>query len=386
MSQPARTGRSPLAAIRNLRIAAKINMLAAVLVAGMLVLIGVAWTSLNSVNAASVSMTNAVTGVTDLSVIEQDAVQAQLLVAQIGAAVNPKDEAGWKAQFAQNDTELAKYEGIFTKDFGSTPGWAQFRTAWANFLAFRASTLMPAAMAANSGSSAQSHGQSYEELALGTEARLVKAEETPMYRVIAEQQAKVNALSKTVSSTKSRAVTLLVVAGVISIVLALMLARWISSLVTRPVKRVQESLAAVAGGDLTKLPDVNTTDEIGSMAASLTTTITNLRDMIGHVVESSGVMVSATETLASTSEMISSSAEETSSQSQVVAAAADQVSRNVQTVAAGSEEMGASIREIAQNAAEAARVAPPPSTPRRSPRRPCRASAPRRPRSATSSR
>jgi methyl-accepting chemotaxis protein len=159
------------------------------------------------------------------------------------------------------------------------------------------------------------------------------------------------------TSARNHAGELLLVGTAVLTVLGLSLARSIALLVTRPVKEVQASLDAVARGDLTRVPDVNTTDEIGAMAVSLAATIENLRDIIGQVVRSSDVVVDVAQTLSTTTEVISSSAEETSAQSQVVAAAADQVSRNVQTVAAGSEEMGASIREIAQNASEAVRVA-----------------------------
>ncbi|WP_222273258.1 methyl-accepting chemotaxis protein, partial [Modestobacter marinus] len=125
----------------------------------------------------------------------------------------------------------------------------------------------------------------------------------------------------------------------------------------RPLGRVQASLEAMAGGDLTVTADVDSRDEVGRMAAALDTAQQHLRSVVASVAASSDAVAASSEELSASSAQIAGSAEETSAQSGVVAAAAEEVSRNVATVAAGAEQMGASIREISQNANEAARVA-----------------------------
>jgi methyl-accepting chemotaxis protein len=127
--------------------------------------------------------------------------------------------------------------------------------------------------------------------------------------------------------------------------------------IKRPVSRVQQSLEALATGDLTVPTGVTATDEIGRMAASLDAAQESLREVLSSVVSSADAVAASSEELSASSAQISASAEETSAQSGVVAGAAEEVSRNVQTVAAGAEQMGASIREIASNAAEASEVA-----------------------------
>jgi methyl-accepting chemotaxis protein len=123
------------------------------------------------------------------------------------------------------------------------------------------------------------------------------------------------------------------------------------------VRSVQQSVEALADGDLTVTPEVRSGDELGRMASSLAEAQVSLRAVLSSVVGSADAVAASSEELSASSAQISSSAQETSAQSGVVSGAAEEVSRNVQTVAAGAEQMGASIREIASNAAEASEVA-----------------------------
>jgi methyl-accepting chemotaxis protein len=127
--------------------------------------------------------------------------------------------------------------------------------------------------------------------------------------------------------------------------------------ITSTVRSVQQSVEALAEGDLTVAPEVRGQDELGRMAGALSVAQENLRGVLSSVAASADAVAASSEELSASSAQISASAEETSAQSGVVASAAEEVSRNVQTVAAGAEQMGASIREIATNAAEASDVA-----------------------------
>jgi methyl-accepting chemotaxis protein len=155
------------------------------------------------------------------------------------------------------------------------------------------------------------------------------------------------------ASARTTVIVLLVAGLVIGLGAALYVAR----MITRPLGRVRDSLAALAEGDLTNASGVHQRDEVGRMAESLDVARENLREVLSTVVSSADAVAASSEELSASSAQISASAEETSAQSGVVASAAEEVSRNVQTVAAGAEEMGASIREIASNAAEASEVA-----------------------------
>ncbi|MGK5114916.1 HAMP domain-containing protein, partial [Geodermatophilus sp. CPCC 205506] len=150
--------------------------------------------------------------------------------------------------------------------------------------------------------------------------------------------------------------TTIVVAGLgLALILAI---SWLTMRsVTRPVRRVQVALEALATGDLTVASGVQSRDEVGRMAAALDAAQEGLRAVLTEVASSATAVAASSEELSASSAQISASAEETSAQSGVVAGAAEEVSRSVETVAAGAEQMGASIREIATNAAEASDVA-----------------------------
>ncbi|TQN40794.1 methyl-accepting chemotaxis protein [Blastococcus colisei] len=147
------------------------------------------------------------------------------------------------------------------------------------------------------------------------------------------------------------------IALAIGVAVAGLLGGWVVRQIVRTVRSVQASVDALAKGDLTVIPEVNSGDELGRMAASLGTAQEGLRSVLAGVAASADAVAASSEELSASSAQISASAEETSAQSGVVSSAAEEVSRSVQTVAAGAEQMGASIREIASNAAEASEVA-----------------------------
>ena len=102
---------------------------------------------------------------------------------------------------------------------------------------------------------------------------------------------------------------------------------------------------------------VDSTDELGRMAAALNQAIDTLRNSMQSIGQNAQTLASSAQELSAVSQQMSSNAEETASQAGVVSSASEQVSKNIQSVATASEQMGASIKEIAKNATEASRVA-----------------------------
>jgi len=140
----------------------------------------------------------------------------------------------------------------------------------------------------------------------------------------------------------------------LGVIIALALARSISSSVTRMLAMIEEVAANNVAIDDMK---ISSHDEIGQAGIALNKMKNNLHEVIQSIAATAVHVASASQELNSTSQQITANSEETSAQANLVSTAAQTVSQNLQTVATGAEEMGASIKEIAKNATEAAKVA-----------------------------
>ncbi|AEI10680.1 methyl-accepting chemotaxis protein [Cellulomonas gilvus] len=165
------------------------------------------------------------------------------------------------------------------------------------------------------------------------------------------------ALAADADDAAAAALVQIAVTLAVGIAVLVALGLWLTATLRRAVVSLQVAVDALARGDLTVRAEVRSSDELGQMAASLTTAQEAVGATLAGVVRTAAAVAASSEELSAASTQVAAGSEETSTQAGVVAAAAEQVSRNVQAVAAGAEQMGASIREIAQNATEAAKVA-----------------------------
>ncbi|QXE89210.1 methyl-accepting chemotaxis protein [Geomonas subterranea] len=131
-------------------------------------------------------------------------------------------------------------------------------------------------------------------------------------------------------------IALLVIAVVLSVLLALVIVRSI----TVPVAELIAANDRLADNDLTVSITLSGNDELGHLAESTRKVVGNLREMLGRVSESSSEIASASQQLKATAEQIATGAEELASQTSSVATA--------------SEEMAATSGDIAQNCVRAA--------------------------------
>ncbi|MCF6511150.1 methyl-accepting chemotaxis protein [Blastococcus sp. MG754427] len=167
--------------------------------------------------------------------------------------------------------------------------------------------------------------------------------------------ARATAAEATDAYETARTLTLLIIAVglVVSVVLALVVARG----VTRPVQRIREVLGQVAAGDLTVRAGRTGGAELGEMAASLDETLDSIGNVLVLVSDSSTRLAAASSQLNSAAEGMRENARLAAGQADEVVTSAGAVASSVDTVATGSSQMESAIREIAHNATEAARVA-----------------------------
>jgi len=121
-----------------------------------------------------------------------------------------------------------------------------------------------------------------------------------------------------------------------------------------PMRRMRDTLAAIAAGDLRARVEVETRDEIGQMATSLNATADSLAAAVDEIVTSArGVQAASDETSRLATEIQQAAG---SVQSQVTESARGVagVTGHAAAVAAAGEQMGASIREISTGASAAA--------------------------------
>ncbi|TCT07958.1 methyl-accepting chemotaxis protein [Aquabacter spiritensis] len=189
--------------------------------------------------------------------------------------------------------------------------------------------------------------------------------------------------------TLSRQTATLIMGGtILGLVLSIGIALFIGVMtLSRPIKRVSDTLKSVAEGNLDVEVEANPArDEVGELWTSAGRLLGELKDAdrmrteqaaaaermevekraamrdlaerfdseVSGVVRTVAAAVTQLEASAAT---MSSSADETSRQSTVVAAAAEQATSNVQIAASAAEELAASVREIGQQVSSAAKIA-----------------------------
>lgn len=143
-----------------------------------------------------------------------------------------------------------------------------------------------------------------------------------------------------VGATARNARLLLIGTILLTILLSFGVGVFIAKMICRPVKALAAEVEKIAGGDLTVAVHHRSHDEIGQLADAFRRMITNLRELIGKVLQSSDTVASAANQLSAASQQIANSAEEVAAQAG--------------TVATASEQMSATSTEIAKNCGMAA--------------------------------
>uniref|UniRef100_C6DZ66 Methyl-accepting chemotaxis sensory transducer n=1 Tax=Geobacter sp. (strain M21) TaxID=443144 RepID=C6DZ66_GEOSM len=133
---------------------------------------------------------------------------------------------------------------------------------------------------------------------------------------------------------RSSVVVLLVMAGFATLFMGL-IGLLIANSISKPLKMVFDTLAEVAGGDLTARSGIETKDEMGMLAAEVNVMADKLNEILNRVAQNSVEVAAAANQLHGTSEQIATGAEEVAAQTG--------------TVATASEEMAATSTEIAQS-------------------------------------
>ena len=128
-----------------------------------------------------------------------------------------------------------------------------------------------------------------------------------------------------------------------ALLIAVIAAFWIAMSINRGLRNAVNAVQSVSEGDLTKLANVTTRDEIGDLLGYVNTMIERLRSVVGDALSASDNVSSGSQELSASSEQLSQGATEQAS-------AAEEASASM-------EQMAANIKQNADNAAQTEKIA-----------------------------
>ena len=292
---------------------------------------------------------------TQLAGVRASALQAQRDLANLALASDDAARTDLQARLKTDDTRLddlvAKFETA-----ASTPQQRaqlkEFTVWWNSYRATRDNFLTPLATSTDPADRAK-----FQSLYLGNVSILAGHAQDALDALATSSDRTAVASVTAASSSYSRARLTMIAVAVGGLLLIAVLARWITRMVVRPLRRVVEVLDRVATGDLTAAADVPQRDEVGRMAQALGAATGSMRRTVSSLHGEAVALASATEELHANSRLIAGGVDDVSARASEVAHAANEVTAHIAGAAAGAEEMGSSIREISSNASRAAGVA-----------------------------
>ena len=201
-----------------------------------------------------------------------------------------------------------------------------------------------------------SKGWNMANLWLGTKAapragKLVKS----LTAMIKNQQGLADTDVAAAESSGHALKNFMLILGVISVVIAIVVAYFIVNMITKPVMRAVEGIRTIASGDLTQRWEVNSKDELGNMlsdmnamADALTAVVTDVRDGSNSIGLSSNEIAKGNLDLSQRTEEAASSLEETASSMEEMTSTVKQNADNTRQA----NQLAMSTREQAEKGGE----------------------------------
>lgn len=131
----------------------------------------------------------------------------------------------------------------------------------------------------------------------------------------------------------------IIITIIVSIAAAVLIAAAIAVNLSGSIKKILTFSQSLGSGDLSKTIDLDTNEEIGSLAKALNQSADNIRGLIGNINESAELM-------GATSEELSATIEEISSQLEGVSESTKEITRGSEELGATTQEVNASVEDI----------------------------------------
>jgi len=150
---------------------------------------------------------------------------------------------------------------------------------------------------------------------------------------------------------------LFIITGVSALLVGMMLAFVMSKTLTTEIRSLAATARVVAEGDLTRDVPVNTTDEVGELAAAFNQMVGSLREIAREVKMTAGTVTTSASALSASAEEMNASTEEIAATVEQMAKGAEHQASLVEQTSKVMREMANSINEIAARAKSAAEAA-----------------------------
>ena len=163
----------------------------------------------------------------------------------------------------------------------------------------------------------------------------------------------------TAENQASSSITMNLVITIVSIILGLILAVFITRSITHPTNNVVEMLKDIAQGegDLTKRLNIKSKDEIGDLAGWFNTFMDKLHDIIYRVTQNTEQLASAATEVSSAAEQLSAGSKEQTGQTAQVSAAIEQMTATIMESSKNTQDASDRAREAAESSKAGSRLA-----------------------------
>ncbi|MDQ1295249.1 MAG: hypothetical protein QG608_3134 [Actinomycetota bacterium] len=286
-----------------------------------------------------------------LASVESSSQQVQADIANIALSSGPVALKYFQNRLAiadkKIDSDLAAYRGLVESD-GQKASLRRFTIWWDAYRHYRDNRLIPLA-----GEDPKTFQVSY----LGQGQLVADKAMSSLNDLFSLEEQNGRTATDEANSTYHTALFAMGGTFLAGLVLAIVLASYLSRLIVRPVRRVAGVLSAVAGGDLTATATIDQRDEVGSMAVALSKATGSMRETVRLLADNSTALATASEELTAVSDQMTDSARATSDQACQVVEVAGVVSENVASAAVGTEGLTVSVQEISQNTSRGTQVA-----------------------------
>jgi len=227
---------------------------------------------------------------------------------------------------------LAKAEGLATAE--GKPKWQALGGAWERLLTSHEQVY---------GLSIANNDVAATAVSMGEGRKAVTEASAQVQELVELSKAQLDSATDKADADFKSVRNSLIGLAVVSLLIAIAAAVYISTMVSKGLNRAADAVRAVADGDLTKTIDITSKDEIADLLSHVNVMIERLRGVVSDAI--------------SASENVSAGSQELSAASEQVSQGATEQASSAEEASASMEEMAANIKQNADNAAQTEKIA-----------------------------